>query len=54
MHLPQVEEGSTVVKDIVYGSVVFDNTTISDQVDAVAMVTHYITALLSPAGSAEE
>ena len=45
MQLLQVGEGSTVVEDTVYGSVVFDNATISDQVDAVAIVTHYITAV---------
>lgn len=38
-----MDEGSTVVEDVVYGSVAFDNVTISDQVlSLVAMVTPYI------------
>lgn len=46
MCLHQVDEGSTIVEDVVYGPVLFDNATISDQVlHLVAMVTPYITPL---------
>ena len=56
MCVHQVGEGSTVVEDVVYGSVTFDNSTITDQVPNLVVVgnpTHSFTCLHC-AGPAEE